>query len=121
MQLVGSDAIGEPERAILVAGRLLREAFLQQSAFGDDAYAPLSKQSMQLRAILRYYDTLDALVRDGYGLEACLEASADIRLRLERLREQPAGEMEDQLGGLLQEIEAWVTTTRASQAPTERW
>lgn len=121
VQLVGSDAIGEPERAILVAGRLLREAFLQQSAFSDDAFAPLAKQHAQLRAILVYYDTLDALVRDGHSLEVCLEASTGLRRELERLRELSAEELQARMPGLLQEIEEWDRVMRQDGSQKGAW
>ncbi|MEA3336631.1 MAG: V-type ATP synthase subunit A [Chloroflexota bacterium] len=121
VQLVGSDAIGESERAIIVVGRLLREAFLQQSAFGDDAYAPLHKQLAQLQAILSYYDTLDALIRTGHSLETCLEASVDVRRRLERLHELSIEDLQALLPDLLREIKAWDKAVRQSQTPVGRW
>lgn len=121
VQLVGSDAIGEPERAILEAGRLLRESFLQQSAFGDDAYAPLHKQLAQLQAILTYFNSLEGLVRSGYGLDACLEASAAVRQRLIRLHELPAQTLQSQQPELLGEIKAWEAAMRATRVAEVAW
>ena len=41
VQLVGADTLAPPERVVLRTGRLLREDFLQQSAFDEhDAYCP---------------------------------------------------------------------------------
>jgi V/A-type H+-transporting ATPase subunit A len=121
VQLVGSDAIGEPQRAVMVAGRLLRESFLQQSAFGDDAYASLSKQLAQLQAVLKYYDVLAGLVRAGYGLESCLEASADVRLRLLRLYEKTAEDLHALLPDLFQELEAWSKSMRDRTPQESGW
>ncbi len=107
VQLVGSDALGERERGVLVSGRLIREAFLQQSAFGEDAFCSLHKQFHMLDALLRYHVRLDALVRAGQSLDACLAISEDLRHRLGRLREMPDADLDAQMPGLLAEIEHW--------------
>ena len=45
VQLVGPDALPESEKAILMTTRMIREDFLQQSAYSDvDAFCPLEKQ-----------------------------------------------------------------------------
>ena len=52
MQLLGADTLAAPERVVLRTGRLLREDFLQQSAFDEqDAYCDPRKQLAMLRAI----------------------------------------------------------------------
>jgi len=107
VQLVGSDAIGEAERAILVVGRLLREGFLRQSAFGDDAFCALPKQLALLRVILSYYDALDNMLKAGSSLDICLETSASLRRRLNRLYELPADLLLEQLPDFLHDIESW--------------
>jgi len=121
VQLVGSDAIGEPERAIMVAGRLLRESFLQQSAFGDDAYAPLHKQLAQLQAVLQYYNVLAGLVRAGYSLETCLEASVHLRQQLVRLYESTAEELQSRQPALFEAVEAWSKDVRDHAAQDSGW
>ena len=45
VQLVGPDALPESEKAILEVTRMVREDFLQQSAFDEvDSFCPLEKQ-----------------------------------------------------------------------------
>ena len=45
VQLVGPDALPESEKLILEVTRMIREDFLQQSAYSDvDSYCPLDKQ-----------------------------------------------------------------------------
>ena len=52
VQLLGADTLAAPERVVLRTGRLLREDFLQQSAFDEhDAYCDPRKQLAMLRAI----------------------------------------------------------------------
>ncbi|MBM3126212.1 MAG: V-type ATP synthase subunit A, partial [Chloroflexi bacterium] len=63
VQLVGPDALAEPERAVLAIARMLREDFLQQSAFGEaDRYCPVRKGYWMLKTIMDFYHhTLAAL------------------------------------------------------------
>ena len=50
VQLLGADTLAAPERVVLRTGRLLREDFLQQSAFDEhDAYCDPRKQLAMLR------------------------------------------------------------------------
>ncbi len=52
VQLLGADTLAAPERVVLRTGRLLREDFLQQSAFDEhDAYCDPRKQLAMLRVI----------------------------------------------------------------------
>ncbi len=44
---------------------MLREDFLQQSAFGPDAYCPPAKQYWMLKVILHHFYLLDGAVRRG--------------------------------------------------------
>ena len=54
VQVLGAEALAAPEQVLLRTGRLLREDFLQQSAFDErDAYCPLEKQYWMLNAIRR--------------------------------------------------------------------
>ena len=57
---------GRAEQVVLRTGRLLREDFLQQSAFDDrDAYCAPEKQYWMLRAIRRAHEAMDAAVGRG--------------------------------------------------------
>jgi len=108
VQLVGSDALGDPEMVVLDAGRLLREAFLQQSAFSEDAFCHLEKQFAMLRILLAYHDALDQRVRTGcFTFDQCIQESEPIRRQLFRLKEMSAEELQAALQGILQQIENW--------------
>jgi V/A-type H+/Na+-transporting ATPase subunit A len=57
VQLVGSDALPEPEQLTIEVARLIREIFLQQNAYHDvDTYASLKKQYTILSSILKFED-----------------------------------------------------------------
>ena len=107
VQLVGSDALGDPEKAILEVGRLLREAFLQQSAFSDDAYCPLPKQIAMLRAILAYYDALCDLIQQGRPFAECIQQGHPLRRDLFRMKEMAEDALTRTVPDLLARIEDW--------------
>jgi V/A-type H+-transporting ATPase subunit A len=76
VQLVGPDALPEAQRALLAAARMLREDYLQQSAYHpEDAFCPLDKAYGMLRAILACYDALLAAVERGAELPTLLARS----------------------------------------------
>ena len=55
VQLIGYDALPEPEKGILDIARSIREDFLQQSAYDDvDTYTSIKKQHLMLSAILEF-------------------------------------------------------------------
>jgi V/A-type H+-transporting ATPase subunit A len=59
VKLVGPDALPPRERASLESARMIREDFLQQSAFHEvDTYCPGKKQYEMLRLMLKYSDKI---------------------------------------------------------------
>jgi V/A-type H+-transporting ATPase subunit A len=93
VQLVGADTLAAPERVLLRTGRLLREDFLQQSAFDEqDAYCAPHKQLAMLRAIRAADAAMRAAVDRGVPAEAA--AAAPSVTALAQMRFWPAGEAE---------------------------
>ncbi|WIY00520.1 V-type ATP synthase subunit A [Amycolatopsis mongoliensis] len=85
-ELVGAAAMSGPERATLLAGRLLREALLQQNAFsGADASSPPGKTRALAEAVLAVIDRCRELVGAGADVAAVEEFdfSALVRVREE--------------------------------------
>jgi len=63
VKLVGPDALPPKERAFLESARMVREDFLQQSAFHEvDTYCPSNKQYEMLRIMLKFSDKLQEAV-----------------------------------------------------------
>ena len=55
VQLIGYDALPEPEKGILDTARSIREDFLQQSAYDEvDTYSSIKKQYLMLLIILEF-------------------------------------------------------------------
>jgi V/A-type H+-transporting ATPase subunit A len=54
VRIMGEEGLPEEQRKVLLADRLIKEAFLQQSAFSvNDRYASPEKQSKLLRLVVR--------------------------------------------------------------------
>jgi len=69
VQLVGPDALPESEKAILDVTRMIREDFLQQSAYSDtDSFCPVEKQYLMLKVIMEYYENVNAAMGNGVSL-----------------------------------------------------
>ncbi|RLF31341.1 MAG: ATP synthase subunit A [Thermoplasmata archaeon] len=63
VKLVGPDALPPRERGVLESARMIREDFLQQSAFHEvDTYCPSRKQYEMLRLILKFSDLIQEAV-----------------------------------------------------------
>jgi len=70
VQLVGSDALPEEQRLTLEVARMIREFFLQQSAYhAVDTYSPLKRQYEYMSAIKRFSE----LARKAISLEVPLD------------------------------------------------
>jgi V/A-type H+-transporting ATPase subunit A len=55
VQLVGYDALPEPEKGVLDTARSIREDYLQQSAYDDvDTYTSIRKQFLMLQTIIEF-------------------------------------------------------------------
>lgn len=106
VQLVGPDALQDNERLIIEAGKILREDFLQQSAFSEhDAYCPMDKQDGILRTILVFYEKAADFIRRGGTIDAILESP--FVERIARLKEVPVKDAKYSLQQLLEEIKEW--------------
>jgi V/A-type H+-transporting ATPase subunit A len=74
VQLVGPDALPESEKAILEVTRMIREDFLQQSAYDKiDSFCPLEKQYWMLKVILTFYDRTSEAMGKGVSLNKIMK------------------------------------------------
>jgi V/A-type H+-transporting ATPase subunit A len=73
-QLVGTASLPDAERIVLLGGRLLREAVLQQSSSSEnDAHCEPAKQAALLALVLRVIDRCRELVAHGVRASAIEE------------------------------------------------
>ena len=105
VQLLGTDSLAPAERVVLESGRLLREDFLQQSAFDDvDAYCALGKQYTMLRVIRAAHEAMEAAIGRGVAIDALADAGS---LReVARMRSWPEDEAAERAGGLIERVRA---------------
>jgi V/A-type H+-transporting ATPase subunit A len=70
VQLLGSDVLAPTEQLVFLIGRMIREDFLQQSAFDDvDAFCSLEKQYWMLRTIRSAHAAARKAVANGIDPE----------------------------------------------------
>jgi V/A-type H+-transporting ATPase subunit A len=103
VQLVGPDALPEKEQCVLNTTKMIREDFLQQSAFHEvDTYSSMQKQYLMLRNILKFHERAMATIDLGVQLKRILEIP--IREKIARMKEIPEAELKslDALGGQIE-------------------
>jgi len=99
VQLVGVDALPEREKAVLDVARMIREDYLQQSAYDDvDTYTSIQKQYRMLRAILSFSEREQEAIAKGATVARLQEMP--IRTRLSRMKWIPEAELADQFDAL---------------------
>ncbi len=102
VQLVGPDALQDDQRLIIEAGKMLREDFLQQSAFSDDAFSPFSKSYGILKAIMSFYDLGAAALKRGMLMDDILNLPAVEQIA--RLKDVPKEQFEEHIADFLQQL-----------------
>ena len=70
VKLVGPDALPPRERGLLEGARMIRENYLQQSAFHEvDTYCPGKKQYEMLRLMLKFADKIQEAVAQNVHMD----------------------------------------------------
>ncbi|MFA6333551.1 MAG: V-type ATP synthase subunit A, partial [Methanoregula sp.] len=86
VQLVGPDALPDSEKAILEVTRMIREDFLQQSAYSDtDSFCPVEKQYAMLKVIMTYYEQIILAMNRGVSLRQV--QALPLRVSIGRMKE----------------------------------
>jgi V/A-type H+-transporting ATPase subunit A len=86
VQLVGPDALPDSEKAILEVTRMIREDFLQQSAYSDtDSFCPVEKQYLMLKVIMSYYEQVNLAMNRGVSLRQI--QALPLRVTIGRMKE----------------------------------
>jgi len=77
VQLVGYDALPEPEKGTLDTARSIREDYLQQSAYDKvDTYSSIKKQNMMLNVILEFGRLEEDTIKKGVSTLKITELEA---------------------------------------------
>jgi V/A-type H+-transporting ATPase subunit A len=103
VQLVGPDALAESEREVLAVTRMLREDFLQQSAYHDvDRFCPMEKARWMLKAVIDFHHRAQSALQSGVGLEEI--AALPVIAEIARMKEWPVHEAEDRIKALMDRV-----------------
>lgn len=104
VQLVGYDALPEREKAVLDTARMIREDFLQQSAFDEvDQYCSLRKQYLMLKAIMKMGRAQTEAIEKGAQMRQL--QSLPVREKISRMKEVREEDFEKYYSELEKEIE----------------
>lgn len=74
IQLVGEDVLPDEQRLVALAASIIKIGFLQQGAFGPDAYCPPEKTFAIMELIVHFYERAHDLVAKGVPLRLIKEA-----------------------------------------------
>ena len=103
VQLVGYDALPEREKNTLDIARMIREDFLQQSAFDEvDQYCSIGKQYRMLNAILTLGREQSAAI--DRGLQMAQIQSIKVRPKISRMKEVREEEFQTYYDSLMSEM-----------------
>ena len=99
VQLVGYDALPEPEKGVLDTARSIREDYLQQSAYDEvDTYTSIKKQHHMLSIILEFGRMEAATIKKG--ILATKISALEVRSMISKMK----WTKEEQLEQLISEI-----------------
>jgi len=105
VRLVGPEALPESDKLLLLAARMIREDFLQQSAYHEiDTYTMPVRAQMMMKTIMEFYEQARKMVDAGTSV-------ADIRsspfvYRISRMKDIPNEEFEGRIKELWSEMQA---------------
>ena len=114
VQLIGYDALPEPEKGILDTARSIREDYLQQSAYDEiDTYSSIKKQYLMLSTILDFGKKESEAIKKGVSSSkiGSLEVKKHISMikwtkeeQVEQLVKKIEINMKEQFNNLLMEV-----------------
>jgi len=104
VKLVGPDALPPKERALLESARMIREDFLQQSAFHDiDTYCPEKKQYEMLRIMSKFSDLIQNAVEKNVHMDDIISIKS--RESIARMGTVPNKDFEKRFGKVENDLE----------------
>jgi len=118
VQLVGPDALPEKERAILAVSRMIREDYLQQSAFHEvDTYSSVKKQFLMMQNILRFHERALAAIDAGVQLKKIQELP--VLVEIARMKEVPEAEFEKKAEAIAKNVDSQIAKLTAEAEKSE--
>ncbi len=104
VRLVGPEALPEGDKLLLLAARMIREDFLQQSAYNEvDTYCTPGKAGLMLKTITKFYDLAQEMLDSGVGYEAI--RTSPMVYRISRMKDITNEDSEEKTKELWAEME----------------
>ena len=86
VRLVGPEALPEGDKLLLLTAKMIREDFLQQSAYHEvDTYCMPAKAGLMLKTIIKFYELAQEMLNSGAGIESI--RSSPVVYRISRMKD----------------------------------
>jgi len=109
VRLVGPEALPEGDKLLLLISRMIREDFLQQSAYNEaDTYCTPAKAGLMLKTIMKFYELAQEMLNSGAGIESI--RSSPVVYRISRMKDIPNEVFEQKARELWSEMEQSLVT-----------
>jgi len=109
VRLVGPEALPEGDKLLLLIARMIREDFLQQSAYHEvDTYCAPAKAGLMLKTIMKFYELAQEMLNSGAGIESI--RSSPMVYRISRMKDIPNEVFEQRVKELWSEMEQSLVT-----------
>jgi V/A-type H+-transporting ATPase subunit A len=104
VRLVGPEALPEADKLLLLIARMIREDFLQQSAYNEvDTYCTPAKAGLMLKTIMKFYELAQEMLNSGSGIDSI--RSSPMVYRISRMKDIPNDVFEQKVKELWSEME----------------
>jgi V/A-type H+-transporting ATPase subunit A len=109
VRLVGPEALPEGDKLLLLIARMIREDFLQQSAYHEvDTYCMPAKAGLMLKTIMKFYELAQEMLNSGAGIESI--RSSPMVYRISRMKDIPNEVFEQRVEELWTDMEQSLVT-----------
>jgi V/A-type H+-transporting ATPase subunit A len=109
VRLVGPEALPEGDKLLLLIARMIREDFLQQSAYNEvDTYCTPAKAGLMLKTIMKFYELAQEMLNSGAGIESI--RSSPMVYRISRMKDIPNEVFEQRVKELWSEMDQSLVT-----------
>ncbi|MDI3533348.1 MAG: V/A-type H+/Na+-transporting ATPase subunit [Synergistaceae bacterium] len=116
VRLVGEDVLPDEERLFTFTAYLVKNGYLQQSAFGPDAYSPPTKGFLILSLILHFYEKTLVLIKQGVPFSLIREGEAVTNLS--HLKELSLEEIQSNYSKLTKELDNYLDRVGSERLAT---
>jgi V/A-type H+-transporting ATPase subunit A len=111
VRLVGPEALPEGDKLLLLTARMIREDFLQQSAYHEvDTYCAPAKAGLMLKTIMKFYELAQEMLNSGAGIDSI--RSSPMVYRISRMKDIPNEVFEQRVKELWSEMEQGLVTDK---------